>query len=84
MSVHEDLLNNGENNCSFTEDEVDIMCSKDGDDACGDCDNAPKEKYLKLLEFRHFERHILFSQSERKDKKKAISSGVNVQVVVGV
>lgn len=33
MSVHEDLLNNGENNCSFTEDEVDIMCSKDGDDA---------------------------------------------------
>lgn len=35
MSVHEDLLNNGENNCSFTEDEVDIMCSEDGDDACG-------------------------------------------------
>lgn len=33
MSVHEDLLNNGENNCSFTEDEVDIMCSEDGDDA---------------------------------------------------
>lgn len=37
MNVHEDLLNNGENNCSFTEDEVDIMCSEDGDDACGDC-----------------------------------------------
>lgn len=36
MNVHEDLLNNGENNCSFTEDEVDIMCSKDGDGACGD------------------------------------------------
>ena len=36
MSVHEDLLNNGESNCSFTEDEVDIMCSKDGDDACRD------------------------------------------------
>lgn len=36
MNVHEDLLNNGENNCSFTEDEVDIMCSKDGDDARGD------------------------------------------------
>ncbi len=33
MNVHEDLLNNGENNCSFTEDEVDIMCSEDGDDA---------------------------------------------------
>lgn len=37
MNVHEDLLNNGENNCSFTEDEVDIMCSEDGDDACGMC-----------------------------------------------
>lgn len=36
MSVHEDLLNNGENNCSFTEDEVDIMCSKDAYGACGD------------------------------------------------
>ena len=45
---------------------------------------APKEKYLKLLEFRHFERHILFSQSDRKEKKKAISNGVNVQVVVKV
>lgn len=47
MSIHEDLLNNGENNCSFTEDEVDIMCSKDGDDAaqhrrnrCGGTDST--------------------------------------------
>ena len=44
MSVHEDLLNNGENNCSFTEDEVDIMCSKDGDDACGDGSTAFPQK----------------------------------------
>lgn len=43
MSVHEDLLNNGENNCSFTEDEVDIMCSKDGDDACGDSGPADEK-----------------------------------------
>ena len=52
--------------------------------ACGVRNTAPKEKYLKLLEFRHFERHIVFSQSERKEKKKAISNGVNVQVVVRV
>ena len=52
--------------------------------SCGVRDITPKERYLKILEFRHFERHILFSQSERKDKKKAISSGVNVQVVVRV
>lgn len=44
MSVHEDLLNNGENNCSFTEDEVDIMCSEDGDGACGNsCSFVPTE-----------------------------------------
>ena len=52
--------------------------------ACGVRDITPKERYLKLLEFRHFERHIVFSQSERKEKKKAISNGVNVQVVVRV
>ena len=54
------------------------------DGACGVRDITPKEKYLKLIEFRHFERHIVFSQSERKEKKKAISNGVNVQVVVRV
>lgn len=47
MSVHEDLLNNGENNCSFTEDEVDIMCSKDGDDACGDSYSADEKGSVK-------------------------------------
>ena len=46
MSVHEDLLNNGENNCSFTEDEVDIMCSKDGDDARRDgCQIVTQKRY---------------------------------------
>lgn len=57
MSVHEDLLNNGENNCSFTEDEVDIMCSKDGDDACGECLFAHKSTEInseKRLEIRGF------------------------------
>lgn len=57
MSVHEDLLNNGENNCSFTEDEVDIMCSKDGDDACGDSRVDVKGKIgitVKRLEIKGF------------------------------
>ena len=44
MSVHEDLLNNGENNCSFTEDEVDIMCSEDGDGARRDGSLDVKER----------------------------------------
>ena len=54
------------------------------DSACGVRDITPKERYLKILEFRHFERHIVFSQSDRISKKKAISNGVNVQVVVRV
>lgn len=82
MSVHEDLLNNGENNCSFTEDEVDIMCSKDGDDACGDGCCTTSNRYVKILEFRHFERFFRFDQSDRKTYKKAISDGVNVSVVL--
>lgn len=46
MNVHEDLLNNGENNCSFTEDEVDIMCSEDGDDAGRDGSQIiPQKRY---------------------------------------
>ena len=83
MSDNHDLLNDNDM-CSFSGHEAEEMCFNCGDHTRRDSDNAPKEKYLKLLEFRHFERHILFSQSERKDKKKAISSGVNVQVVVRV
>ncbi len=72
------------NPCSHTVDECGTICLQGDVDTCGVRNTAPKEKYLKLLEFRHFERHILFSQSDRKEKKKAISNGVNVQVVVRV
>lgn len=82
MSVHEDLLNDGENNCSFTEDEVDIMCSKDGDDACGVRMSTTSDRFVKILDFRHFERFFRFDQSDRKTYKKAISDGVNVSVVL--
>ena len=82
MSVHEDLLNNGENNCSFTEDEVDIMCSKDGDDACGDNSCTTSDRFVKLLDFQYFERVFRFDQSDRKTYKKASSDGVNVSVVL--
>ena len=57
MNVHEDLLNNGKNNCSFTEDEVDIMCSEDGDDTCGDSRVDVKGKIgiaVKRLEIKGF------------------------------
>ena len=48
-----------------------------------------RKRYIKLLDFRHFERHMLFSQSNREREtdggigsKKAISDGVNVSVVM--
>ena len=69
---------------SLIPDDSNILQSNTSPGARGVRNTAPKEKYLKLLEFRHFERHIVFSQSERKEKKKAISNGVNVQVVVRV
>lgn len=40
--------------------------------------------YAEFDDFRHFERHMMFSQSDRKTYKKAISDGVNVSVVLDV
>lgn len=67
MNVHEDLLNNGKNNCSFTEDEVDIMCSEDGDDTCRDGSIDVKGRSgirLKALDFRRFSTLGSFEQVE--------------------
>lgn len=47
--------------CSSDGNVVGEMCSPADADTCGVRDTTPKGKYLKLLEFRHFERHILFS-----------------------
>ena len=48
----------------------------------GDSSCTTSERYVKILDFRHFERHFMFSQGDRKEKKKAISDGVNVSVVL--
>ena len=51
--------------------------------AYAEFDDCPRVgKFVKLLDFRHFERHMMFSQSDRKTYKKAISDGVNVSVVL--
>ena len=39
-------------------------------------------KYIEILCFRHFARHMSFSQNDRKALKKAILDGVNVSVVL--
>lgn len=46
-------------------------------------DDCPRVgKFVKLLDFRHFERIFRFDQSDRRTYKKAISDGVNVLVVL--
>ena len=86
MSVHEDLLNNGENNCSFTEDEVDIMCSKDAYGACGELCVAMQSRYLEILDFTQFFDHFVFTPNEEnvleKELKKEIPASVGIELVV--
>ena len=46
-------------------------------------DDCPRVgKFVKVLDFRHFERFFRFDQGDRKTYKKAISDGVNVSVVL--
>ena len=67
---------------SHNSDEVKDVYSDSSDNTYRVRDKATKERYVKLLDFRHFERHMMFSRSDKKEKKKAISDGVNVSVVM--
>lgn len=51
---------------------------------CGVCMSTTSDRFVKILDFRHFERFFTFSKSDRKTYKKAVSDGVNVSVVLDV
>ncbi len=70
--------------CSYQQDESTENCSFQQYGACGECDTTTSEKYLRILDFRHFERFYSFSQSDRRSYKKAISDGIDVSVVINV
>ena len=53
-----------------------------GDLPCRVRMSTTSEGFVKILDFRHFERFFSFSKSDRKTYKKAISDGVNVSVVL--
>ena len=55
---------------SLIPDDSNILQSNTSPDACGVRNIAPKEKYLKLLEFRHFERHISSPKVTEKRRKR--------------
>lgn len=44
--------------------------------------STTSDRFVKVLDFRHFERFFTFSKSDRKTYKKAISDGVNVSLVL--
>lgn len=50
--------------------------------SCGDNSCTTSDRFVRILDFRHFERFFRFDQSDRKTYKKAISDGVNVSVVL--
>ena len=68
--------------CFSSSDTTDELYSSSAPDTCGDGSCTTSNRYVKILEFRHFERFFRFDQSDRKTYKKAISDGVNVSVVL--
>ena len=52
------------------------------DSAYRDNSCTTSDRFVRILDFRHFERFFRFDQSDRKTYKKAISDGVNVSVVL--
>ena len=70
--------------CSCGTDVTNDLCSWECPDTCRVRGCTTSGRYVRILDFRHFERHMMFSQSDRKTYKKAISDGVNVSVVLDV
>ena len=68
--------------CFSSSDTTDELYSSSAPDTCGDGSCTTSNRYVKILEFRHFERFFRFDQSDRKTYKKAISDGVNVSVLL--
>lgn len=71
-----------ENMYSSSSDTTEELCSSSTTDACRDNSCTTSDRFVRILDFRHFERFFRFDQSDRKTYKKAISDGVNVSVVL--
>ena len=68
--------------CSSDGNVVGEMCSPADADTYRDNSCTTSDRFVRILDFRHFERFFKFDQSDRKTYKKAISDGVNVSVVL--
>lgn len=85
----------GDGSCTTSDRYVKILDLREGNEESSEettgCkasvyaefDDCPRVgKFVKVFDFRHFERFFRFDQSDRKTYKKAISDGVNVSVVL--
>ena len=52
--------------------------------SCGDLCVATTKKYVEILNFRHFFKHIVFTSDGDKMRNKEIKSYINVSVVVDI
>lgn len=68
--------------CSSDGNVVGEMCSPADADTYRDNSCTTSDRFVRILDFRHFERFFRFDQSDRKTYRKAISDGVNVSVVL--
>lgn len=70
--------------CSSDGNVVGEMCSPADADTCGDGGKTTQERYLKILDFRHFESFFRFDKDGSNRRKKTLSNGVDVSVVLDV
>lgn len=52
--------------------------------ACGDYSVDTKKRYVEILNFRHFHKHIVFTDEGEKMRNKEIKDYINVAVVVDI
>lgn len=72
------------NVCSLSCDAPTNMCSLLGDHTCGDSSCTTSDRYVKILDFRHFESFFRFDKDGSNRRKKTLSNGVDVSVVLDV
>ena len=83
MSDNHDLLND-KDVCSFEEHEAENVCSNKDAVACGVRGCTTSGRYVRILDFRHFESFFRFDKNGSNRRKKTLSNGVDVSVVLDV
>ena len=74
---------NAESNlCSCESDVVGEMCSLGGDGTCRSRMLSTKDGFVEILEFTHFARIFKFNTTSGIGRKKEISHGIKVSVVM--